>query len=305
MLRRIRAQEGVGNVEVVVVDSGSTDGTTALAEGLGARVHRIRQEEFGHGRTRNLGVSLARGEFVALLVQDALPADTSWLAAMVESLRADEQVAGVYGRQIPRPDHSLLTRALAGGALAASLERREQRAVPGESPSEAWQRSAFDDVSSCIRRSVWERIPFEETSFGEDLRWGKSVTDVGYTLVYEPRSTVIHSHQRGARYDLCRSYVNQQLLLDLFGLALVPGLPRLALGSARDAASLALRLHREAPTTRGGKRMGGGPRLPEAATALRYAALSNLGAYLACRQDVLRWLSPAFARRLERALGEV
>jgi rhamnosyltransferase len=124
LLEKISIQEGDFEREVIVVDSGSTDGTVELARRYGARVHQIRKEEFNHGATRNLGVSLARGEYVALTVQDAVPLDERWLGAMVENFERDERVAGVYSRQIPRPDASPLTRAVVNNRRTASLERR-------------------------------------------------------------------------------------------------------------------------------------------------------------------------------------
>ncbi len=93
-LKRIRAQEGDFEREVIVVDSGSTDGTAELARRHGASVHTIKRQEFSHGGTRNLGISLARGEYVALTVGDAVPVDEWWLASMVENLDQDERVGG-------------------------------------------------------------------------------------------------------------------------------------------------------------------------------------------------------------------
>src|ERR671932_769306 len=91
-------------------------------------------------------------------------------------------------------------------------------------PRERRRIAAFDNVSSCLRRSVWEEMPFERTNFGEDLRWGKRVVEAGYKIVYEPRSAVFHSHERGVVYDLRRYYVDQRLLLELFELELVPNM---------------------------------------------------------------------------------
>ena len=99
--------------EVILVDSGSTDGTAALAaRAPGVRVVPI--ERFSHGRSRNLGARAAAGEIVVFLSQDALPADERWLAELVAAFD-DPRVAAAYSRQIPRPDRFPRTR-VEGGA---------------------------------------------------------------------------------------------------------------------------------------------------------------------------------------------
>jgi len=281
LLDKLSTQETSFGYEVLVVDSGSTDGTAELARRRGAVVHTIPRAEFGHGATRNLGVSLSRGEYVVFIVQDAVPLDGQWLAAMVENLERDDLVAGVYGRQSPRPESTLLTRVLVNGWPTAGLERREQcveapalyRAL---TPAERRSLATFDNVSSCVRRSVWESIPFEPTGFGEDVRWGKRVVETGYKLVYEPRSAVLHSHERGALYDLRRHYVEGQLLLELFGLAPTPNLALWLLNVLRSTMHLYLRLRRDAKATGGELRL--------ALLAAKQAVCSQTGLYLALKK---------------------
>lgn len=296
LLEGIYRQRGV-SVEVLVVDSGSTDGTVELARGYGATVHEIPRREFDHGATRNLGVSLCGGEYVALTVQDAVPADDNWLAAMVENLRADENVAGVYGRQTPHPEAGALARSFVNGLATASEARREQfvedlEAYRATSAVERRRVAAFDDVSSCLRRSVWEEIPLERASFGEDLRWGKRVVEAGYKLVYEPRSVVRHSHERGGIYDLRRHYVDAALLHELFGAGPVGNLGGLLLGTP-PAAVHRYRLLR--------KESGGESALYLAAVAARYATLSRLGAYLGGSERISR-RSPRLHRFLSKGV---
>jgi rhamnosyltransferase len=297
LLERLSEQETNFSYEVLVIDSGSTDGTDALALRHGARIHRIPRSEFDHGGTRNIGLSLSGAEYLAFVVQDALPLDRSWLAAMVENLDADERVAGVYGRQVPHPESSPLTRALVNGWPTAGLERREQHAerrygvLP---PAERRSLATFDNVSSCVRRSVLEEMPFERTLFGEDLRWGKRVIETGHKIVYEPRSVVLHSHERGVLYDLRRHYVEGQVLIELFGLALTPNLALLLLNVLRSSAHLFLRMRRDDKAT---------TRAPHLTVlAARYAVSSQLGAYLAAknRQLVHRW--PSISARLDLLL---
>lgn len=279
LLRRVFSQRTGFVYEVLVIDSGSTDGTVELANRHGASVHRIDSSEFDHGATRNLGASLSSGRYVVFLVQDALPVDDGWLAAMVDDLDADENVAGAYGRQIPRPESSPLTRTLMRDWPTSRLERREQFAGgPGPygslSPTTRRSLAVFDNVSSCVRRSVWERFPFERTGFGEDVRWGKTVIEAGYKLVYEPRSAVLHSHERGALYDLRRHYADTLVLGDLFGLSPTPSLPRLLSNVIRTSAHLYLR--------RDGSTTALAPRF--LLLAMRYALCSQTGAYLAARR---------------------
>jgi rhamnosyltransferase len=291
LLRRLFSQKTDFGYEVLVIDSGSTDGTPERARRHGASVHRINPGEFDHGATRNLGASLSTGRYVVFLVQDALPVDSYWLATMVDNLDADKTVAGVYGRQIPRPDSSPLTRALMRDWPTSNLERREQFVSGPETyaalpPVTRRSLAAFDDVSSCVRRSAWERIPFERTRFGEDLRWGKAAVEAGHKLVYEPRSAVLHSHERGALYDLRRHYVDALILRELFGLTPTPNLLRLLLNTLLTSA------HLYRSRNKGTTFIAPGFLL----LAIRYALCSQTGAYLAALRRRSSSNSPLFTR---------
>lgn len=301
LLDGISVQEGDFEREIIIIDSGSTDGTVELAQQYGATVHRIPKTEFNHGATRNLGISLARGKYVALTVQDAVPTDERWLASMVENLERDERVAGVYSRQIARTESSVLTRAVVNGLALASPERREQSAGGSKRydkmpPRKRRRLATFDDVSSCLRRSVWQEMPFEQTNFGEDLRWGKKVIEAGYKIVYEPRSAVLHSHERGAVYDLRRNYMNQRLLSDLFGLKLVSNEAHLPLAMLRTYLHLYRLLRQEEGTV--------GRTLRLASPVLKYVISSQIGTYLGARSDSLARLSPRAFGKLDRFLSK-
>ena len=95
-------------LEVVIVDSGSSDATPEVAA-ADEWVRWIEIEHFTHGRARNLGAREARGDLVAFLTQDALPADACWLEELVRPLEAKE-AAAVYGRQVPRDDATPMER---------------------------------------------------------------------------------------------------------------------------------------------------------------------------------------------------
>jgi rhamnosyltransferase len=189
-LETIRGQAVDKDVEIVVVDSGSSDGSPARARRLGASVHEIPPSEFGHGRTRNLGASLAAGDVLVFTSQDAYAASSSWLSRLVRPL-ANERVAGVYGRQLPHTDATPPERFFLDflyGPVA-----RVQHLEGGAEPD--FSRTLFSNVNSAMRHNVWQDYPFaDDLVMSEDQEWSRRVLRAGYELVYEPDAAVHHSH---------------------------------------------------------------------------------------------------------------
>lgn len=232
LLDAVAAQRIDADVELVAVDSSSTDGTAELLKARAHRVVSIAVDDFDHGRSRNLGVEHAAGELVVLTVQDALPASDGWLAALVAPLLQDDTIAGSYARQQPAPDASGITRyyaarspAAAGQPRVAAIDRATYDTLP---PMQRLEACTFDNVCSCIRRSVWKTHPFKPTPIGEDLEWARDVLLAGHRLAYVPDSVVIHSHERSAGYELARTSVLHHELFRLFGVRTIPHLAGLA-----------------------------------------------------------------------------
>lgn len=232
VLEALARQDVEGGFELVVVDSGSRDGTPEAAAAAGARVLRIPNEEFQHGRTRNLGIAAAHGELVALLTQDALPLDASYLRSLFEPF-SGPRVDGVYARQLPRSDCDPLLAERLRLWSASRTERELGVLVPGDPaasralfdslpPLERYRSCAFDNVASAVRRSTWERIPFPERPFGEDVAWGREVLLAGGSIAFEPSARVEHSHRIDMRREFKRLYCDHGNLLELFGLQSVP-----------------------------------------------------------------------------------
>jgi rhamnosyltransferase len=276
VLDGIAAQETGFPVEVVAVDSGSSDGTLEILKPRVDRLIRIRPEEFNHGLTRNLGIRHAHGDLVVLLVQDAVPASARWLAELTRPLRADPRLAGSYARQVVRPDASAITRHHLGNWVATAATprttfvRAEQflRLPPGE----RFLSCVFDDVCSCVRRSAWERFPFPATPIAEDLEWARDVLLAGYGLAYVPEAAVLHSHERSARYEFKRTLLVHQRLRALFGFRMVPS-PVHLVGAVALTLATHVRLLLRGPA---------GPRSwpAEVGRGLALAVLWPLGQYL-------------------------
>jgi rhamnosyltransferase len=218
--------------EVIAVDSASSDGTADLLRGRVDRLIGISDDAFDHGLTRNLGIEQARGELVVLLVQDALPASDSWLATLTAPLFADQRIAGVFGRQLPRSDASVVTRyhlerSIASSPVARAIALSGSAELEALDPIAQLERCAFDNVCSCIRRSVWNEHRFRPTPIAEDIEWAREVLLAGNELAYVPAAEVFHSHDRSARYEFERTYVLHRRLHELFQLRTIPTVPLL------------------------------------------------------------------------------
>ncbi|MCB9832218.1 MAG: glycosyltransferase [Planctomycetes bacterium] len=225
VIEAVFAQKTSFRYEVLIIDSGSTDGTLDVLARYPLRLIKIPNYEFNHGLTRNRAVHEARGRIVALLTHDAVPYDDSWLESLVRNFD-DPEVAGAYCHQLPRSDCNPFMRDRLEGWTKGEGERQVKQLASRadwESMS-AWERYrliAFDDVASCVRKSVMATIPFERRQFGEDVAWGKQAILAGWKLVMDPNAVVVHSHNNSIWYEFKRVYLDHQNLHDLVGMHLV------------------------------------------------------------------------------------
>lgn len=186
--------------EVLVIDSGSTDGTVEIVKSYPATLHEIPNSEFNHGETRNLGARLARGQFVAYLTQDATPASDNWLQRLVDAFEIGPKVAAAYGSHRPRPDCDPVTRRdmeeffLMMGPPDEATTRYLDGSADGRGEAEEGIVGFYSDVNSCLRKSVWEQVPYRPLAYAEDQAFGRDILQAGYWKVYEPRAAVMHSH---------------------------------------------------------------------------------------------------------------
>jgi rhamnosyltransferase len=169
--------------QVVVVDSGSTDGTVEIVRRTPAKLIQISPEQFTYGYALNLGVAQADADLVATLSAHSLPSTTDWLRRLIEPFD-DQQVAGVYGRQLPRSNATPLE--LLGMRLTGVL---------GDKPRRLDRRPLFSNANGAFRRSLWLDHPFDEDVRGaEDIAWVRSMQERGLVIAYQPTAAVYHSH---------------------------------------------------------------------------------------------------------------
>lgn len=203
------AQTVADQMEVIVIDSGSTDGTLELLAKYPVRLINLPPKDFNHGDTRNMGVELARGEFVVMTVQDATPASNQWIETMLTHFN-DPQVAGVCGQQIVNHDKTKnplqwFRPAAEAKPFTVHFSNPEDfKKLPGKQQHSYCN---WDDVNAMYRRETKKVLPFRRLMFSEDTLWAKDALEAGYKIVYDYRARVYHYHHQNYKFYFKRSYI--------------------------------------------------------------------------------------------------
>jgi rhamnosyltransferase len=192
-LAALRAQEYT-NWELIVVDSGSNDGSVELIRRAQPRHFvQILPHEYIPSRVLNQGMQLAGSEMGIFLNADATPQGPHWLRPLVMALQ-NPRNAAVFSRQIPRPDCEAV--------FACDYER----CFGPRRESAKWDHF-FSLVSSGIRKDAWAYRGFcESLQYSEDDEYTRWCRAAGYRVVYCPTSIVMHSHNYTPRQAYKRSF---------------------------------------------------------------------------------------------------
>jgi glycosyltransferase involved in cell wall biosynthesis len=185
-LETLARQTAPQALDILVVDSGSTDATLDIARAHGARIYEMSPDDFDYSKSLNVGIERVVGDLVVILSAHAIPTGDDWLAHMIAPF-ADPKVAGVACRQVPWEN----------------APWREVGRLAREFPDTTHVYTTADGVlfsnaASCIRRSVWRQEPFTLPA-AEDLEWAQRVTGAGWSVVYQADTSVYHSHDETPR----------------------------------------------------------------------------------------------------------
>ncbi len=228
VVEMVRKQKLDDGFEIIVIDSGSTDGSLDAipADDPRFRLVEIEPSQFGHGKTRNLGIMESKGKFCAFLTHDAVPADEYWLEKLIDPLLNDPEVAGVFGRHIAYQDASPYTtwelETHFAGLKAWPIVKIDDAREYARNLGLRQVFHFYSDNSSCLRKSVWTKIPYPDVDFSEDQLWAKKIVEAGYKKAYAWDSIVYHSHDYSIWQRLQRSFDESRALRHLFGYKLCP-----------------------------------------------------------------------------------
>ncbi len=195
LLHGIREQS-IDDVEIILVDSGSTDGTLAVAKEFGVDgIEYIAPEKFSFGRSLNYGCDAASGEFCVVASAHVYPRRDDWLESLLLPFWEDEsgELALVYGKQ-------------RGNAVTSFSEKQIFRQWFPDHDICRQSHPFCNNANAAIRRDLWEEFPYDEELTGlEDVDWAKRIQEAGYAISYAADAEVIHVHDESPQ-EVYRRY---------------------------------------------------------------------------------------------------
>lgn len=187
VLEAIKCQS-VAPDEIIVVDSGSTDGTKEIASRYGCKIWSIPKDSFNYSYASNFGAQKAQGDFLVFLSGHSVLANPKALEDALHHFE-DATVAGVYGDMLALPDGSIWEKAFHYlGYVVSRLKGPQVITRP--------KQGVLSCTNAIIRRNLWQQHPFEERfgCGGEDMAWAIYWLKQNWKIIKEPKFLVFHSH---------------------------------------------------------------------------------------------------------------
>ncbi len=170
------------DIEIILVDSGSTDHTLAIAAEYPVQVVPILSADFTFGRALNKGIAVAQGDFIVIASAHVYPTDEYWIEKLLAPFQ-NPQVVLSYGRQI-------------GNEITKFSEHQVFKKWFPEGISAVQDHPFCNNANAAIRKSLWELLPYDESLTGlEDLDWAKRALVLKHKLAYVSDAVIVHIHE--------------------------------------------------------------------------------------------------------------
>ena len=182
------------NIEVIVVDSGSTDETLGILKDYNVGLYQIKPGDFNFGLTRNYAFSLANGEFIVTISQDVIPCDTFWLKNIIAPFYENDKVVAVKGHvKIPENNNVFYWEKV--GMFYFTSE------------SVTWVKNykhGLSFVNCAIRKIFWENNQIPYCIYSEDKLFQKKIINDGKIVFFVKDAICYHGHQYSLKSLLAR-----------------------------------------------------------------------------------------------------
>ena len=234
LLDTLLTQKTSFSFDVLVIDSASDDATPEILERYASQHDSIsyigiQRSEFQHGKTRDMGIEKAKGDYVAFLTQDALPYDEHWLEELIRSFGVDKKIVGVFGKHKAYEAHSAFVKRDIHNHFKhfAMLPQIYSWQDPMPSHiargSREWQMKMmfYSDNNSAICKKAWQSIHYPHIDWGEDQVWAWTIVQLGLKKYYAKDAIVYHSHNDTYQTRLKVSSIEKDFFYKKFGIKLI------------------------------------------------------------------------------------
>jgi glycosyltransferase involved in cell wall biosynthesis len=219
LLRKLRTQRGLREIEIVIVDSGSSDGTIERARDAGCTVVEIPLADFSHSYSRNTGADAAHGDYLLFMVQDAYPIGDYWIYGILRYLldHSDEKLVAASCSEYSRSDSDMMYDSMINThyRFLGCLDYDRIGEYHGDDHMSLRAYGQLSDVSCLIPRETFACYRYRG-DYAEDLDLGIRLIKNGFRIAMLASVKVVHSHNRPAYYYLKRSFVDVIFLVRLF-----------------------------------------------------------------------------------------
>jgi rhamnosyltransferase len=236
-LGTIKQQLVEDEVEIVVLDSMSTDNSREIAKRFGAKIISVPNGTFNHGLTRNMGVQQSNGELIYFTVQDAYLPEGDQLKRMAAHFNEDKivSVTGIQG--IPNDvdkNPALWFKRFTNPVPEVKYFPQER--FEKLTAREKLSNSGWDNVNAMYRKSALEKLPFRKTDFAEDALWAVDALGLGWKIIRDPSLLVYHYHYQAFSYSFKSSYILSYTFWSYF--KVIPSFPRVIIPFIENAYTL-------------------------------------------------------------------
>ncbi len=174
-------QQTVKDVQIILVDSGSTDNTVQIASNYPVEIVHIRPEDFSFGYSLNQGIRQCRADKVVFASAHVYPVYPDWLEKLITPLE-NPHIALTYGKQ-------------RGMETTKFSEHMIFRHWFPDHSIDRQDHPFCNNANAAIRRDIWEKHPYDETIPAlEDLAWANWAQKQGYQIAYVSEAEVVHVH---------------------------------------------------------------------------------------------------------------
>lgn len=225
-LNKIISQKNIPNKEIIVLDNNSTDDTAIYAKKKGCKVYKIKENQFGHGKTRAYGAKKAKGDYLIYTVQDATPTSLHTYSKLINFLKK-YKLAAASGKQLPHLDADSYAKwqiyyhykalQLQHNDFVANGKMIDPKSFSNLSPETKRRYLSIDDVIACYTKSVFKKYNFlTNIDFAEDLELAQKILLDKNKIGFTNQVTVRHSHNINELYAFKRSYIETIALSNIF-----------------------------------------------------------------------------------------